>query len=243
MIFLQVFKTQTWFSTKKQKVNVFSPEKMLYKLYQSVKTYRDLLNTNLLFLQGKVDATYYHNTPILQETVPLLTSLIKINDYGFFSTQGQPGTCTTGKSAINNKQFIEEQRGYIEGYVPSQIAPALKSYLQKRKDIYFTMTLPDTTFTHNIPENKLFRHGGKLKFNVTRDNWLNKDGQISKRPWRLYTNTPVYGYIDNSGGEYPNVDAILSMCAMFHIMTRDYCSGSVEGVLLDFFKMLNSKIK
>lgn len=57
----------------------------------SVSNFNELLNTNLLFIEGKIPRTPYHCGPLNDETTPLIESLKKMHSYGMMTTGGQPG--------------------------------------------------------------------------------------------------------------------------------------------------------
>jgi len=59
-------------------------------MYSKVKNWQDLCNTNLDFLQGKQNETFYHLGPINEETNTILNELIQLNSNGFFTTNSQP---------------------------------------------------------------------------------------------------------------------------------------------------------
>jgi hypothetical protein len=46
--------------------------------FQDVKTYRDLQDSNILFLEGGLNRTPYHHGSVDPETIPLLNDLVNI---------------------------------------------------------------------------------------------------------------------------------------------------------------------
>lgn len=52
-------------------------------MYSKVKTWQDLCDTNIDFLQGKQDETFYHLSPTNEETDTILNKPIQLNSNGF----------------------------------------------------------------------------------------------------------------------------------------------------------------
>ena len=87
-------------------------------VYDLVRTFKDLIDTNVAFLQGKIKETPYQLAPPDKETTPLLGKLIRINLNGFFSTEGQPPNCEYGKFIDEQEWFHDwEQKSYITGVI------------------------------------------------------------------------------------------------------------------------------
>ena len=49
-----------------------------------------MCDTNIDFLQGKQNETFYHSAPINEETNLILDKLIHLNYNGFFTNDSQP---------------------------------------------------------------------------------------------------------------------------------------------------------
>lgn len=77
--------------------------------YSKMKTFDELCNSNVEFLNGKYTETFYHLGPVDEETIPLLDDLRRINKLGFFSTEGQP-------AKLADQESDEIQRSYLMGF-------------------------------------------------------------------------------------------------------------------------------
>lgn len=97
-------------------------------MYSKVKTWQDLCDTNIDFLQGKQDETFYHLGPTDEETDSILNELIKLNSNGFFTTDSQPYV-----NKPDNKQI-----SYLQFNLPYEIAHKLLPVLLIDNHIYFS---------------------------------------------------------------------------------------------------------
>jgi hypothetical protein len=76
--------------------------------YSKMKTFQQLCDSNVAFLNGEYDETFYHNGPVDDETIPLLDDLKRINKLGFISMEGQP-------AKLADEESEELQRSYLSG--------------------------------------------------------------------------------------------------------------------------------
>lgn len=97
-------------------------------MYSKVKTWQDLCDTNIYFLQGKQDKTFYHGAPIDSETNLILNELIQLNSNGFFTTDSQP--------YVNKPDY--KQISYLIFNLPYEIAHKLLPKLLLDNQIYFS---------------------------------------------------------------------------------------------------------
>jgi hypothetical protein len=72
---------------------------------QNIKTYNDLINNNLKFLNGEVKETEYHAGPVDEETLPHVKILYEINKHGLLTVCSQPGFLM--KNGTRQKPFID----------------------------------------------------------------------------------------------------------------------------------------
>lgn len=118
-------------------------EESTENIWKNVKNHQDLINTNVMFLQGKIDSTPTHMGKVDEETIPMLDTLVKINQLGFITTQSQPGLCETKFSEYalkkQRKRGISDgkgmvstrQRAYIEGIYPTKHIDILSENIHK----------------------------------------------------------------------------------------------------------------
>lgn len=97
-------------------------------MYLKVKTWQDLCDTNIDFLQGKQNETFYHGAPIDGETNLILDKLIQLNSNGFFTNNSQP--------YVNKPDY--KQISYLEFNLPYEIAYKLLPELLLDNQIYFS---------------------------------------------------------------------------------------------------------
>src|ERR1700761_7066180 len=77
-------------------------------------TYSQVLDLNRRYLQGSLSTSPTYCGPIDEETLPLVSGLLQMHDYGFLTTNSQP-------SAAENFQGRQwESRGYVQFLVPTE---------------------------------------------------------------------------------------------------------------------------
>jgi hypothetical protein len=76
--------------------------------YSKMKTFQQLCDSNVAFLNGEYGETFYHNGSVDDETIPLLDDLKRINKLGFISMDGQP-------AKLADEESEELQRSYLSG--------------------------------------------------------------------------------------------------------------------------------
>lgn len=117
------------------------------KDYSDMSMFKRFQMLMIMFLKGEIYSNPFHLAPVDRETIPLLKTLIRINEAGFVTIEGQPGEC--GFERINKKhitdkrldkvkklkpfenygRFVEEeQRAYMAGFICD---PQLISKLEK----------------------------------------------------------------------------------------------------------------
>lgn len=221
---------------------------ILDKVYKSVKTYDELLETNIKFLKGELPGTWYYDSPwgeggdqkthALENVTKILLNLHK---KGVFTQGGQSSACGTynlekeseGMRAylINEGVVAYKQRSCISGFVSVEIAQKLLPILKKDKRIYFQIQYPNSEGDFsNIPY-KFDYEGFPQKFDVTLEKM--KDGS-----WREITNMYEETYkekiVNYSPKKYSNIRKILKEQAIFDVILRKYCEGpEADKILLD----------
>lgn len=108
-------------------------DRMLQKcneFYSRVKTYDDLLITNLAFFHNRFIPVFYYADKFASEDVSHQQStqtLIDLHLRGFFTVNGQANTCAAD----------EEQRPYVEAFLPIELIPLLQKKLSEMSSICF----------------------------------------------------------------------------------------------------------
>lgn len=140
------------------------------KLFAMARTYEDLLELNVAFLQGHIASTPYHASGIDAETVPLVKNLVALHQQAKMMTiEGQPGTLEQGTWGFS------EQRPYMCALVPEETMEKIVRYVRKypKKFVYTFANGAHGEVTTNLITGS---------FNVTRER-----GPKSTQ-WKLFTN-------------------------------------------------------
>jgi hypothetical protein len=212
-------------------------------VYQSVKSFRDLIDINIKFLKGEIKQTYYHLGPVDPETVPLLAKLVEINNYGFYSTNGQPGLFNIhyvipeyndlGELNPNyepNKFADIRQKSYITGLMITSEADKLKEFIIKNYPEYNIIVQDFDNFYSTISLDIM-------------DYPLTDERDYSEGEWEHYTNLPnthepnSLVQLEIFKDRIPEYNNLSDVTISAKEWGPDY---SVEDVLLDFY---NTKIK
>ena len=154
-------------------------------MYDKVKTWADMCATNVDFLQGKYEETFYHGGSICEESSVLLDDLIQLNSLGFFTNGSQPG--------LNHE--ILKQKSYVQFSCKQYVAYKLLPILLKEDNIFFSFQAKygrKPFYIDTFPEER---------YNLTKD--------IHKKEWVLCTNWNRSAYIFDGTIEEP----ILCQCA------------------------------
>ena len=201
--------------------------------YYSAKTYQDLCDINVKFLQGVYDHTAYHGAPVNSETIPLLGDLCRLNALGMHTFSGQPATSTFTETPCK-AVYCHQQRSYLEGFIKNKYTSSLKEILDNCDDVYYFIQYPDGSTATNIPfKNKMFR--------------LHRDAYISPRDHIIQWTGSVGAAFSEDGMDFLEeekelmTDAgvkaeILEDCAVVALATRDFNSPvSLEKLMIAFF--------
>lgn len=209
-------------------------------VFRSCNYYSQLIAANVMFLQGKLDRTPYHGGSVDEETLPLLDELIEINQLGFLSVCGQPALIHTFFSDRTHKWISEEQRPFLEGYLPKSLVPQFIKYMETQTEYMYHMyelIPPSFLFRWFNPERLTIRciwTSAPEALNVTRDKAHTQLEGLESEPWHYYTNIyrDVQGY-DFEG--FRNIFPILvPHTVKIVLMGKTYGQGSTEVVMLDF---------
>jgi hypothetical protein len=107
--------------------------------YLSVRSFQDLLHLNVRYLRGEGVSTPYHFDSVDEETLPLLGDLIRINQAGFLSVEGQPAMRVRerGGWGYSDSNYTDtHQVSYVVGFVHATVAQRLARFL-RRQPVYY----------------------------------------------------------------------------------------------------------
>ena len=220
------------------------------RIHRSIKSFPELINTNIGFLKGEIYATPYHGAPIDRETLPLLQSLIEINKFGFISTGGQPAVCEYYyKSPLLESQvdfsnqviaklfteypdgyyFADEQNGHIEGFLQRDMAMDLIGFVSQRKDV--------NIHAHDFKTSSVLYTNTPHGFYHSRTKISKSLCDFDSTPWKIFVEDGTMAVdILDAYKDYPRIIKILDDCVGINMYTKTFEEGSPESVLLDFFK-------
>lgn len=224
--------------------------------FKDVQSYRDLQDVNILFLQGVLKKTPYHYGPIDDETIPLLEKLVTINDLGFISVMGQPAldeikfvdrTWERNGQIYGNWWYHVQQKSMIEGYLPKAYVEEFIDFMSNQPDYYYRIydiQIEKGWFgSKSIVLPVLHNAMPQQWVNITRDQVSKDASNLHEADWEDHTNIPsdMSPPFDFRG--YPNIENIMIPYTVKVVITsKEYNSGSVEDVLLDFFYYLHKVI-
>lgn len=81
-------------------------------IWKEIKNFSELQECMVGYLTGKYTSNLWCCAPIDPETIPMLTSLVKINSLGFVTVVSQPGVTTIWPNG-----YAEYQRGFMTGFI------------------------------------------------------------------------------------------------------------------------------
>lgn len=188
------------------------------KVWRSVSTWASLVDANVMFLKGEIGYSPTHMAAVCEETKPMVSKLIALNKYGFFTCTSQP---PLDAGSV-------KQKGYVEGFITPNIVNELLEFLKARKDCYFQ--LDNGQMQHNFPClvcKSDFSNGGN-RYNVTVDGdreytnfWIEADYRSSRL---LEYQGNIWRLLEKSG-------------VAFELAMKEY-GGNVgaDDVMLEFFR-------
>lgn len=99
------------------------------EIWDSVRNFDQLKKAMVMFLKSLCTRNPWHLDTVDPETVPMLETLVKINQNGFVTIEGQPGTIKVASD------YQELQRGYISGIILNKNVRKFVGKLLKTKQV------------------------------------------------------------------------------------------------------------
>lgn len=191
------------------------------KLFALARTFDELLELNVAFLQGRISETPYHFGPIDPETIPLMKDLVTLHlKARVFTTEGQPGLCEQGDWG-----FIE-QRPYLCGFVEEDALTKILRHVRKtpKKFVY--------SFAHVSNGESICNF--YTTFNLTRQRGKND------KEWQLHTNFhyETGRHLVEEAASESSIYAGNSMASTWYMklaMNVPYCTGDLMVELREAF--------
>lgn len=163
-------------------------------MYNNVKTWKDLCDTNVLFIKGIYKNTFYHCAPLDNETTEnteFFNDILQLNENLIFTYNSQP--------TINEDGVM--QKSYVSFYCEQDIGYKLLPKLLLNNDIYFYFSCISNDkpcYIDTFPTNK---------YNLTKF----KNNSTSNI-WNLYTNRFKDIYIKNNFILKPEINILAQDC-------------------------------
>ena len=96
-------------------------------------TWGELLAYNIAFLKGEKKSSFYHAAPLLSDQVP--SDLIQLHELGVFTIGGQGTQISEGYNKKTGLFWKEQQRAYLDGFIPRPLAQKLISEAKKDPEV------------------------------------------------------------------------------------------------------------
>ena len=230
---------QTTKTTMKPSTKQTKPKSEEKPSFETVRTYQDLINANVAYLQGHLDDTPYHHGKVDEETIPLLGDLVKLNRRGFVSVEGQPGVhelgfvketwpCGNGLGKVCGNWWYEiDKKPYIVGLMQKVHFPQFKKFMRSHSYSYHYMIEGSDVSTFPTDQ-----------FNLTRERVHKYKEALKRVPWTDYTN--VWFGEGSRIRDFPaDMQKMINKEAFCVLIAGNtYNEGSTEKLLLDFYKSL-----
>lgn len=199
-------------------------------IYKFIETYKELLQINIAFLEGKINGTPYHFGYVENQD----NKLIQLNKYGFMTMDYYKGTCKY-RIKKDGLFYSYEYKSYISGYLEKKYINNLINYLSNNKIFkYFIVNNPNK-YSCFKPKKILHTTLKELPSNIIRNKYSKNMYRLEEIEWENYTN--IYSYDDMIilFDKYPKIKKILKDLVYVVIISNDYGEFFVEDLLLDFF--------
>lgn len=183
------------------------------RIYKRVKTFQDLLETNILFIEGKFPVTWRSLAPVYDlNTIPSINIHRK---FGFFTTDGQLG-------AINipvplhllcedeSEGKIHSTRAYVEGVIFRENAQKIIESMKQDYVVHCVNPMGEVIYS-NLSESKNY-------FNLTNDE------EEGLNFWPKLFHDFMNGYFRKMENENVMME-IRSYCVYLFIASKGYIQG------------------
>lgn len=202
--------------------------------WKNTKSFKESINLMVKFLKGELAETPWHFGEPDKETQNILHKLIRINERGFMTIEGQPGTCTEQTVIKTGEKYMETQRGYISGFIYNdKVEKLLKALKHTDKFFYYTERLD--SINYNYDEKEIINKDGKQFIPLTIEK--------GKSFHNYYTNF----WIPKTEGQ-THLDIVMDNISLYNDMKKNttyvfitrkkYCETDLEDILEDILKAI-----
>ena len=118
-------------------------------IFQSISTYKQLLDTNMDFINGLLPCTPYHWGPIFDYSNEDVQDLLYLHQRGMLTVNGQPSSLDVRQNYSYNKPYYILQTSYLNGYMPLSHLEPFEAFMQDLLDKYdyIVYTVNDNNLT------------------------------------------------------------------------------------------------
>jgi hypothetical protein len=202
--------------------------------WKNAKSFNDALNLMVKFLKGEIGETPWHFGEPDKETENILHKLISINQKGFMTIEGQPGTCSELTAIKTGEKYTEIQRGYVSGFISNDnVKKLLKGLKDTDKFFYYIERLDSINYNYDEKEIEtqkgkqfipLTIEKGKSFHNYYTKFWIPKtDGQASLNI--VMDNIPLYNDMKKN-------------TSYVFIIKKKVCETDLEDILENILKTI-----
>jgi hypothetical protein len=108
--------------------------------YRKVRTFQDLINLNIQFIKGEIPGTPYHYGALSMDSQEQKDSLIRLNELGFFTMEGQ-GPMPEAK---------HQQKVYVSGFMNASLARPFIKFIKKYPKVQYLISFKSQDIKTNI---------------------------------------------------------------------------------------------
>jgi hypothetical protein len=232
------------------------------EIYNLVKSYNDLLLTNIAFFKNKLASTYNYLDYFISETMEdhnfanFKDDLIELAKYGIYSVNGHSNYCeyltkdnyelyqkfnkiSDDNIQINKKTYKKlqyRQRCYLDFFISQKDASLLIPIL-KQQNIFMHVIYPDYKISSNVPN-----------LSISYQAIVSTDVPLSDTTFgdKINLSTPnlreITGY--DAKMMFPNIYNILKDKVLIFLYGKEMCKDDCIELLLNLCKQnLSQKIK
>lgn len=191
----------------------------------------ELLEMNIKFIKGELNATPYHLGPLDNPSQELINNLLKLHKHGIFTVDGQESRCEYG-TKCDDYMIDIKQRGYLRFHIDLNNKQLISSFFEQLKTLniaYSTYNLRTGEQTSNL---KGFYWVTQERY-YTMENAIN--GDIDMIPWISCTHILNEHTLDHllCGANFVNMNNILKNTMYFSFaINDDYGKGNIEEIVL-----------
>jgi hypothetical protein len=188
--------------------------------YHIVQSYRDLINLNILFIKGQISKTPYHHGPLALDSQESRETLIKMNELGFLSMDGQ-GPKPEAK---------HQQKTYISGFMKAELAKPFIKFIKKYPKINYLISFKSQDIKTNIRNWKEDFDNGFIN-SLTRKRTLDSEWEnISFTTFKNVYYDELHGFED-----YPNIMEIFETNEYIYLslQMKSFCKKDKNPVYCD----------